>query len=59
MSVVFHPATTGALTAAITITDNGGNSPQSVPLTGTGTAASIKQMPFKLKPSTLPQAEVQ
>jgi len=32
----FTPATTGALTAAITITDNASNSPQSISLSGNG-----------------------
>jgi len=32
----FAPTTSGALTAAVTITDNAGNSPQSITLSGTG-----------------------
>ncbi len=36
LSVTFTPTTTGARSGAITITDNGANSPQSVPLSGTG-----------------------
>jgi hypothetical protein len=32
----FTPAATGALTAAITITDNASGSPQSITLSGTG-----------------------
>jgi hypothetical protein len=35
--VTFTPTTTGTRTGAITITDNAPDSPQSVPLTGTGT----------------------
>jgi hypothetical protein len=40
VSVEFKPATTGALTAALSIADNAAGSPQAVTLTGTGTAAS-------------------
>lgn len=36
ISVTFAPAATGVLTAAVSITDNGGASPQTVSLTGTG-----------------------
>jgi len=35
--VTFKPAATGALAASVSVTDNGGGSPQSVSLTGTGT----------------------
>jgi hypothetical protein len=34
--VTFTPATTGSRSATISITDNGGHSPQKVPLSGTG-----------------------
>lgn len=34
--VRFHPTATGSRTGTVTITDNASNSPQSVPLTGTG-----------------------
>lgn len=34
--VKFHPTATGSRTGTVTITDNASNSPQSVPLTGTG-----------------------
>jgi hypothetical protein len=37
--VAFKPATTGALTANISIADNAGGSPQTVALSGTGTPA--------------------
>jgi hypothetical protein len=37
----FTPATTGALTAAITITDNAANSPQSISLSGTGLTPAV------------------
>jgi len=36
ISVTFTPATTGSRSATISITDNGGHSPQKVPLSGTG-----------------------
>ncbi|MFZ0481179.1 MAG: choice-of-anchor D domain-containing protein [Terriglobales bacterium] len=38
ISVTFTPASLGALTGSVTITDNASGSPQTVPLTGTGTA---------------------
>jgi hypothetical protein len=34
--VTFKPTATGTRTAAVSVTDNGGASPQIVPLTGTG-----------------------
>jgi len=37
ISVKFHPSATGARSAAVSISDNGGGSPQKVPLSGTGT----------------------
>jgi len=37
ITVTFTPSQTGARTADVSITDNGGGSPQMVPLTGTGT----------------------
>jgi FG-GAP-like repeat/Abnormal spindle-like microcephaly-assoc'd, ASPM-SPD-2-Hydin len=36
ISVIFAPRKTGTLTGSVIITDTGGGSPQSVPLTGTG-----------------------
>jgi hypothetical protein len=36
ISVTFSPTATGVLTAAVSITDNGGASPQTVSLAGTG-----------------------
>jgi hypothetical protein len=36
ISVTFKPTATGTRTAAVSVTDNGGASPQIVPLTGTG-----------------------
>lgn len=37
ISVTFHPSATGTRSAALSISDNGGGSPQKVPLSGTGT----------------------
>jgi HYDIN/CFA65/VesB family protein len=37
ISVKFHPSAIGARSAAVSISDNGGGSPQKVPLSGTGT----------------------
>ncbi|HJT57984.1 MAG TPA: choice-of-anchor D domain-containing protein [Ktedonobacteraceae bacterium] len=36
VNVTFAPATTGSKSASLTFTDNAGDSPESVPLTGTG-----------------------
>ena len=41
INVTFDPTATGARNASVTITDNAANSPQSVPLTGTGTAPIV------------------
>jgi hypothetical protein len=41
ISVTFGPTKTGLTTGAVTITDNAGNSPQSVSLTGTGSTAGL------------------
>ncbi|MBV9609817.1 MAG: choice-of-anchor D domain-containing protein, partial [Acidobacteria bacterium] len=41
VNVTFKPTTTGAKSASLTVTDNVAGSPQSVPLTGTGTAPSF------------------
>jgi hypothetical protein len=37
ISIAFKPAATGAKSASVVIKDNGGGSPQAIPLTGTGT----------------------
>jgi hypothetical protein len=37
ITVTFDPSKTGTRKAQVSITDNGGGSPQTVPLTGTGT----------------------
>jgi sugar lactone lactonase YvrE len=36
INMIFWPQTTGKLTASVTITDNAGNSPQTISLSGTG-----------------------
>jgi hypothetical protein len=40
MSVVFNPSATGTRTGTLNVTDNAAGSPQSVPLTGTGTGTN-------------------
>jgi hypothetical protein len=45
VSVTFKPTATGARSASLTITDNAANSPQSVSLTGTGTAPVVSLSP--------------
>jgi len=40
ISVTFKPTATGTRTASVSITDDAGNSPQSIALTGTGTPAA-------------------
>jgi hypothetical protein len=51
ISVTFTPTATGSRPGTITITDNAGNSPQTVNLTGTGIAASGPAV--TLAPTTL------
>ncbi len=46
--VTFTPTTTGTLPGTITITDSATNSPQTVPLSGTGIAASVVFSPSSL-----------
>jgi len=46
ITTVFTPTTVGKRTGTITINDNAGNSPQSVPLTGVGTVISYKPNVF-------------
>jgi hypothetical protein len=41
ISVTFTPTSTTTVTGTLTLTDNAGNSPQTVSLTGTGTSASL------------------
>jgi len=42
-TITFTPQTVGTLTAAITLTDNASNSPQTIILTGIGTAVPVPQ----------------
>jgi hypothetical protein len=48
INVTFTPAATGTRSAAVTLTDNATGSPQSVSLTGTGTAAVASLSPSSL-----------
>jgi len=47
ITIGFRPTATGARTGALTITDDASNSPQTFPLTGTGT--NVKLLPAVLK----------
>jgi hypothetical protein len=40
LTLAFHPTTTGTRTSLVSITDNGGGSPQTISLSGTGTSSS-------------------
>ena len=48
INVTFRPTATGARSANISVTDNAAGSPQTVPLTGTGTAAAVSLAPTSL-----------
>ena len=48
ISVKFQPSAAGTRTAAVTITDNAGSSPQAIPLSGIGTAISVSLTPSSL-----------
>ncbi len=48
ISVTFTPTATGTRNAAVTITDNAPNSPQSVPLTGVGVLPAVTFSPTSL-----------
>jgi hypothetical protein len=48
VSVEFKPAAAGALTASLSVADNASGSPQTVKLTGTGTAPAITISPTSL-----------
>ncbi|MGA2986504.1 MAG: choice-of-anchor D domain-containing protein, partial [Terriglobia bacterium] len=48
ISVTFKPTTSGSRTAAVTLTDNATGSPQTISLTGTGTAAIASFSPGSL-----------
>ena len=41
MSITFNPTASGTRSAALTVTDNAANSPQTAPLTGTGTGTGF------------------
>ncbi|PYV19321.1 MAG: hypothetical protein DMG21_01985, partial [Acidobacteria bacterium] len=49
INVTFTPAAAGARAAALTVTDNASNSPQTASLSGTGTTGTVS-----LAPSTIP-----
>src|SRR5437762_5617995 len=48
LTVTFTPTTTGARSAAVSVTDNAAGSPQTVSLTGTGTAPAVSLSPTSL-----------
>lgn len=48
ISVKFQPSAAGTRTAAVAITDNASGSPQSIPLSGIGTAISVSLTPSSL-----------
>ena len=48
INVVFTPTKTGSRTASLGVTDNAAGSPQSVPLSGTGTAPTVTLSPASL-----------
>jgi hypothetical protein len=48
ISVTFTPAASGARTATLSIADNAGGSPQTLSLTGTGTAPAVSLFPTSL-----------
>jgi hypothetical protein len=52
ISVEFVPTTAGTRTAAVTITDNAANSPQSVSLTGVGVVPAVSLTPSSLSFAT-------
>ena len=45
ISILFTPPAAGNFSATLTVIDNAANSPQSIPLTGTGTAAGVPTPP--------------
>ena len=53
IKVQFKPLTTGARSAAVSITDNAAGSPQQVPLGGTGTTAKLSPTPLGFGPVAL------
>src|SRR5215211_3094476 len=48
IAVTFGPTASGSRTASVTITDDAGDSPQSLPLSGTGTAPAANVTPGSL-----------
>jgi hypothetical protein len=56
ISVTFHPSAIGTRNAEISISDNGGGSPQLVPLSGTGAVATSTSVASSLNPSTFGQS---
>jgi hypothetical protein len=48
VSLIFKPTATGARSATLTFTDSAGNSPQTVPLSGTGSPVSASVTPASL-----------
>lgn len=48
INVTFTPSTTGTLTGTITVTDSGGDSPQTVSLSGTGAITGLSFSPASL-----------
>jgi hypothetical protein len=48
ITVTFTPSSTGTKTAAVSITDNAPNSPQLLPLSGTGVLPAVKLLPTRL-----------
>ncbi len=53
LTVVFKPTATGTRTANIVITDNAAGSPQSIVLTGTGTAPAVTLSPTSINFGTV------
>ena len=53
VSVIFTPTQTGAQSATLRVTDNASGSPQSVPLSGTGTSVVPVLSTFTISPSTI------
>jgi sugar lactone lactonase YvrE len=58
ITVAFTPASLGALTAAVTVTDSASGSPHSATLTGTGTAPLIPQAVLSPNPLTFPSTSI-
>src|SRR5258705_12126508 len=52
ISVKFTPTTTGTRTGAVTLTDNAGNSPQTISLTGIGSTTSAVAPSITMQPAS-------